>query len=176
LAKHPPTGLKRRTREHVIADLSANHVERHALQCGYSVEAVRHDYGIDLFVFTYDRDGAIEPGLLLLQLKATDKLRRVAKRTSIAVRLERRDLVGWLRQLQPVILVVYDARREVAYWLHVQDHFRDGPRVPRDRLDGTRTVRIPTANVMTPVAMREFARRKEELHLRLAEEDVNDVE
>lgn len=28
---------KRRTRSHVIADLGANHVEKHALRCGYPV-------------------------------------------------------------------------------------------------------------------------------------------
>jgi hypothetical protein len=39
---------KRRTREHVIADLSVNHVERQALLCGFSVERIRVDYGIDL--------------------------------------------------------------------------------------------------------------------------------
>src|SRR5262249_34564309 len=50
---------KRRTREHVIADLSANHVERHALLCGFSVERIRLDYGIDLIIHTYNRSGEI---------------------------------------------------------------------------------------------------------------------
>jgi len=38
---------KRRTREHVIADLSANHVERHVLRSGHTVERLVHDYGIE---------------------------------------------------------------------------------------------------------------------------------
>ena len=33
---------KRRTREHVLADLSANHVEKQALLCGFAVERLRH--------------------------------------------------------------------------------------------------------------------------------------
>jgi hypothetical protein len=37
---------KRRTREHVIADLSVNHVERMVLRCGWTVERVRRDYGL----------------------------------------------------------------------------------------------------------------------------------
>jgi hypothetical protein len=41
--KKPVPRKKRRTREHVIADLSANHVERHALLCGYSVERHVHE-------------------------------------------------------------------------------------------------------------------------------------
>ena len=36
---------KRRTRAHVLADLSINHVERHVLLCGFSVDRVEHDYG-----------------------------------------------------------------------------------------------------------------------------------
>jgi hypothetical protein len=34
---------KRRTREHVIADLSVNHVERFALLCGFVSEHMRYD-------------------------------------------------------------------------------------------------------------------------------------
>ena len=34
---------KRRTREHVIADLSVNHVERQALLCGYAIERWFHE-------------------------------------------------------------------------------------------------------------------------------------
>src|SRR5437660_1542756 len=37
---------KRRTREHVIADLSINHVERCVLRCGWTAERTRYDYGI----------------------------------------------------------------------------------------------------------------------------------
>lgn len=61
--KKPVPRKKRRTREHVIADLSANHVERHALLCGYSVERCLHDYGIDLVITTYDTQGNVENGV-----------------------------------------------------------------------------------------------------------------
>jgi hypothetical protein len=44
------TDRKRRTRGHVLADLSANFVEKQALLCGYTAERVRLDYGIDLVV------------------------------------------------------------------------------------------------------------------------------
>jgi hypothetical protein len=44
---------KRRTREHVIADLSINHVERLVLRCGWTAERTRYDYGIDLYMQTY---------------------------------------------------------------------------------------------------------------------------
>jgi hypothetical protein len=45
---------KRRTREHVIADLRVNHVERLVLRCGWTVERTRYDYGLDLDMHTYN--------------------------------------------------------------------------------------------------------------------------
>jgi hypothetical protein len=39
---------KRRTREHIIADLSVNHVERLILRCGWVARRMNPDYGIDL--------------------------------------------------------------------------------------------------------------------------------
>ena len=53
---------KRRTREHIIADLAVNHVERQALLCGFTVERNRYDYGIDLEITPFDENGEIEPG------------------------------------------------------------------------------------------------------------------
>jgi hypothetical protein len=65
---------KRRTREHVIADLSVNHVERLVLRCGWTVERTQYDYGLDLVMRTYSASGEIESGTVWFQLKATDHL------------------------------------------------------------------------------------------------------
>ena len=56
LAKKTTGSKKRRTREHVIADMSINHIERQASLCGYAVERWVHDYGIDLIDVPLDRD------------------------------------------------------------------------------------------------------------------------
>jgi len=45
---------KRRTREHIIADLGVNHVERHILLCGHTAERVFYDYGYDLALTTFN--------------------------------------------------------------------------------------------------------------------------
>lgn len=78
---------KRRTRQHIIADLSCNHIERIALLCGYSVERVRADYGNDLILFTYDEHGEPETGLIYIQAKATDKLSLLAGGATISIRV-----------------------------------------------------------------------------------------
>jgi hypothetical protein len=53
---------KRRTREHILEDLSVHHVEGHVLRCGWVVERMEHDYGIDLEILTFDRVGQVEAG------------------------------------------------------------------------------------------------------------------
>jgi hypothetical protein len=53
---------KRRTREHVIADLGVNFVERKILLAGFVAEREHFDYGIDLVVKTFDAAGVIDPG------------------------------------------------------------------------------------------------------------------
>jgi hypothetical protein len=157
LARHRQAQQKRRTREHVIADLSVNHAERHVLLCGYTAERRFHDYGLDLLVYTYNARGEVEPGEIHLQLKATDHLKVVASGTLIAQRPERRDVAAWLRQLMPVILVVYDAPADVAYWLHAQDHFARRPRFNPRTGSSTLTVRIPRSNVLNSAAAGQFA-------------------
>ena len=73
---------KRRTREHIIADLAVNHVERAVLRCGYTVERHWHDYGFDLLLYTYNNNGEYENGDVRIQVKATDHLKRKADGTT----------------------------------------------------------------------------------------------
>jgi hypothetical protein len=143
----------------VLADLSVNHVERFALRCGYAVQRLSPDYGLDLQIRTFDERGFLEEGVLWMQLKATDNLKTSRHGKSALVRVERRDVLSWMRELYPVILVVYDAARDMAYYLVTGDYFA-GPEVFA-RLKGARvTVPIPTENVVTAKAMRELARLK----------------
>lgn len=102
---------KRRTREHVIADLSVNFVEKCGLQCGWTVQRFSPDYGLDLLLATFNRRGEIENCEVRLQLKATDSVRVVPHRQAIAVRLDWWDVVYWLNEWLPVILIVYDAKK-----------------------------------------------------------------
>jgi hypothetical protein len=154
--KSPPR--KRRTREHIIADLSVNHVERQALLCGYVVERRHYDYGIDLELLTFNRKGEIDEGHILLQLKASDRLRLRPGQVEFPFRIERKDLVHWLANPSPVILIVYDARNTVAYWLYIQSYFRKREDFNLFTVGKTITVPMKTTAVVNPVAMRRFAR------------------
>jgi hypothetical protein len=112
--KKQRSSRKLRTREHVIADLSVNHVERQALLCGYSLERILHDYGIDLLLFTFTTGGEVESGYILLQAKATERLTWLRSGQHATFRIERSDLVGWLHEFLPVILIVYEASADRA--------------------------------------------------------------
>ena len=154
---------KRRPREHIIADLSVNHVERYVLRCGHSAERVRYDYGADLLVSTYDANSEIESGLVYMQLKATDMLNILRDRQTIAFPLRRSDLELWLHELMPYILVVYDAQSDVAYWLYVQAYFDRMHDFSLTQAGATVTVRIPKANVVDEAAIRQFAHYKNDI-------------
>jgi hypothetical protein len=152
---------KRRTRSHIIADLSANHVERHALLCGYAVDRVVHDYGIDLILWTYNENGEVESGQVFLQLKATDDLPLLADGQTIAFSVQHADLELWLTETMPYILVVYDARTEVAYWLYIQAYFERLADFDLSQIGETFTVHLSTENRLSEATIREFRRFKQ---------------
>jgi hypothetical protein len=134
-------------------------VEKLALRCGYAVDRVWHDYGLDLAVFTFDRQGYLEVGVLWMQLKATDHLKKVQGGNVVLVRLDRRDVLAWIAEVYPVILVIYDGAHDRAYWLSIQDYFADKQAFGKLR-GKTITIRIPAANLLSEKAMRTFAQEK----------------
>jgi hypothetical protein len=166
---------KTRTRGHVLADLSINHVERQVLLCGFSVDRVQHDYGYDLTMATYSAAGEFEPGAVYIQVKATDSLPRLADDRTIAWSVSRRDLKLWLAEAYPVILVVYDGERDRAFWTHIQVYF-SGRRISELFAGGeTLSVHIPMANRFNARAIRAIARDKNVLQAKLRGEGHTDV-
>jgi hypothetical protein len=159
---------KRRTREHVIADLGVNHVERHVLLAGHIVRPTHRDYGIDLTLSSFSERGEVERGEISIQVKATEKSRSLSRRAAVAVRVERRDLRAWLDDSLPVVLVLYDVSADRANWVYVQRHLKQ----QRKSLmrGGSRwvTIHLPDENVLNAQAVRELVEHKRKLlpHLR----------
>jgi hypothetical protein len=148
---------KLRTREHVIADLAVNHTERQALLSSGTVERIERDYGIDLILFTYTPRGEIESGCIFLQVKGTEELSWLKSGRHASFRVLRSDLVGWLREFLPIILIVYGASPDRAYWLHVQGHFAALPEFNLFQAGKSVTVHLPANQVLDPTAIRHFA-------------------
>jgi hypothetical protein len=169
VARRSYPGKKRRTREHVIADLSVNHVERQALLCGFTVERSVHDYGIDVSIHTFDQRGEVENGEVLVQVKASDRVRWLAGGRHLSFRVEKSDLLHWLQEPLPVMLVVYDALADRAYYLPVQEYFEGILGFDVWQARPSVTVRIPRGNVLDPVAVRQVAATKNSLVSRMRE-------
>lgn len=160
---HRPLVRKRRTREHIIADLSVNHAERHALLCGYTVEHPRSDYGYDLLLSTYDSNGEPENGEVRIQLKATDSLVLLKDKKFVSWRVLRSDLARWLQDPFPVILIVYDARNDCAYWLFVQRYFELIAGFNLFAAPITLSVKIPVENVLDQRALVLFSSFRDQM-------------
>lgn len=143
---------KRRTRPHVIAAQSVNHVERFILDEEHSAERIANDYGYDLVMFTFDDDGNAEEGAVYLQLKASENLRAEGK--NFVFQIDVRDYSRWTAEPMPVFLILYDATKRKAYWLYIQKFFADDPtRKPSARAKTIR-VRVPQSQVVSRSAIR----------------------
>ncbi len=142
---------KRRTREHVIADLSVNHVERFILRAGHVADRIFFDYGYDLTVRTFDANGEIERDFFYIQLKATDAPTFVDNGRAVSVRVAEGDLQAWREERVPVVLVLYDVPADTAYWLHIQDAASDITRS---------TLRVPVSQHFDEAAVELLRQRK----------------
>lgn len=127
---------KQRTRQHLIADQSVNHVERVIIEAGHTAQRLTPDYGYDLVLFTYDEHGYIEPGSAYLQVKARETLDANA---DYVFDIDIRDYNLWMMEQDPVILVLFGAERRRAYWIHIQAYFGNPLRKPKK---GARSVRV----------------------------------
>ena len=138
MARTGPAPRKQRTRQHVIADQSVNYVERFIIDEGHTAQRLEKDYGYDLLLFTFGEQGYVEPGLVSLQLKASESLKRSG--TDYVFDLDVRDYNLWMLEEIPVILILFDAARRRASWLDVQRYFRgEEARHPKK---GAKTVRV----------------------------------
>src|SRR4051794_25105969 len=153
---------KRRTRQHVIADLGIHYLERVILEEGHTFQRLGSDYGYDLLMNTFDEHGYVEPGFVYFQCKATESIPDTGEDCLFDVDI--RDYNLWRQEKAPVILTLFDADRRCAYWLSFQGYLRDLVRRPAK---ATRTirVRIPKRQRLTRPAIatiRDLKRRAPE--------------
>jgi Domain of unknown function (DUF4365) len=117
---------KQRTRHHVIEDLGFNHIERQILYAGFTIQRNTHnDYGYDGLVYTFNEQGEINPFNFHIQLKSTDNIQELKKKTTISFDLSKRDLELWLLSTTKLLVVLYDAQAEIAYFIDLQEYFKE---------------------------------------------------
>ena len=81
--------------------------------------------GLDGEILTFNELGAIEFGYFKFQLKSTDAIKLNHKEGFVKFDLSQRDIEAWLLAPTTVLLFVYDAQTEVAYYLDLQAYFEE---------------------------------------------------
>jgi hypothetical protein len=152
---------KRRTRQHIIADLGVNFVEKQVLLAGYVLVREVYDYGNDCYIHTFSAEGETENGEIIVQVKATDNIRATEK--GYVFDLSVRDLESWLSNRTPTVLILYDARHDTAYFIELQEYFREHQEAWQNIRKFVR-VFIPSANLFHPKAVKHLRTIKNQLY------------
>jgi hypothetical protein len=149
---------KRRTRSHVIEDISINFAERQVLLCNFALLKEESDYGTDLYIKTFDAKGLVESGQIRVQMKASDSVKYDAK-GNIEFSLDTRDLNVWIQEYDPVLFVVYDASSAKAYYLHIQDFWKRLKMSPTSSKVKQKSIKvtIPNRNKLNPTHVQRLS-------------------
>ena len=116
---------KQRTREHIFEDLGINHIERQVFYAGYTFyRYTSNDYGYDASMTTFNEKGEIENLQMNIQLKSTDAIKQTANKQFFVYDISKRDLELWNKATFPVLFIIYNAQKEVAYYLDLQEYFK----------------------------------------------------
>jgi hypothetical protein len=117
---------KRRTRQHIIEGLGLNHIEKHILLSGNVLRRFSdYDYGYDGAIETFNEQGEKQNQMFMIQLKSTDHIQLSPQKGGFIVDLSKQDLELWIECSHPVLLILYDAQQEVAYFTDLQNYFNE---------------------------------------------------
>jgi hypothetical protein len=138
---------KRRTREHVIADLSVHYVEGLVLRCGFTMQRIQADYGYDATIDLYNQNGELENEYIRAQIKASDNLQAyaIAGGSVYSFPVSTKDYRLWAETLLPVLFILYDARMQEAYWLDLQQYTTSSEQTVKGKYH---RLRVPQNNVL----------------------------
>ena len=147
---------KLRTRKHIIEDLGLNHIEKQILLSGNILKRNQdNDYGYDGMINTFDEIGQIDNLSFLVQLKSTDFIELSPQKGGFIVDLSKRDLELWLRSKSPVLLILYDAQGDIAYFVDLQTYFNENRLLLKNVRKFVR-IFIPTKSVFNSSAVKEL--------------------
>jgi Domain of unknown function (DUF4365) len=117
---------KRRTRAHIIEGLGLNHIEKHILLTGNVLRRYsEYDYGYDGSIEMFNELGEIQNRELMIQLKSTDNIQSSSQKGGFIIDLSKSDLELWLESSSLVLLILYDAQKDVAYFAELQTYFNE---------------------------------------------------
>lgn len=148
---------KQRTRAHIIEDLGFNYVERQILYAGFTVHrySSNNDYGYDGLFHIFNERGEYQNGIVFFQLKSTDQIQFSTKKEAFVFDLSHRDLELWLADTITMLLILYDAQKEMAYYIDLQAYFKENS-ITTDKEWKFIRVYIPKARIFTQSVAQSF--------------------
>lgn len=147
---------KRRTRQHIIEDLGLNHIERQILLTGNTFRRFGdNDYGYDGMIETFNKQGETQNLTFMVQLKSTDNIQLSPQKEGFIVDLSKRDLEHWLESRLTVLLILYDAKEEIAYFVDLQSYFNENRLLLRNVRKFVR-IFLPPKSIFNKTAMQEL--------------------
>lgn len=127
------------------------------------MDKTQHDYGLDVIIYTYQSNGEIQEGFVHIQLKASDNIKYAKRGSFLSLSVGRAHLESWLAEPFPVVLVVYDAARDKAYWVYVQRYFAHIPNFSLTDIKKRYSIRVPIDQVVEEEAVHKFAEFKQSI-------------
>jgi hypothetical protein len=83
-----------------------------------------NDYGIDGIIQVFRQTGEIDKKIVNFQLKSTDHIQYSSSKEALKFDLNMRDLEFWLSHDRPTLLLLFDAQKEVAYFIDLEIYFQ----------------------------------------------------
>ena len=137
----------KRPSEHVKEDISRQILER-KIPPEWILREIDPDYGIDKSLEIVE-DGVVTGKEILIQLKGTETID--VHGDHILFRMETDHLKYYLEKDLPVLLILVDIKKEVCYWIFLQQHAFDELNInnPSWTDQQTVTIRIPNEKKVT---------------------------
>jgi hypothetical protein len=159
--------MPKRPRAHIIEDKAGNFLKDRFFSEGWAVEDLNQDYGEDFLVRIFESHKAT-PWSFFVQSKATDKMKKHLLKNGkfISFRIESQHVLHWRQFWEPVLLIVFDVSRRVAYWEVIQDS------LGKTDLGRQKTVAIsiPLGNVLNKEGLRRIKARTKKRFERFEEQ------
>ncbi|KKM64808.1 hypothetical protein LCGC14_1497600, partial [marine sediment metagenome] len=110
------------------------------------------DYGLDFYITVAENTLIKEKYNFLVQLKGSESISY--KKEYFAFKMDIKHLRSYLEIPIPVLLVIYDVKTEVGYWINVQRYCRNILNIesPKWIEQKTKNLRIPLENQLTDIS------------------------
>jgi Domain of unknown function (DUF4365) len=168
--------FRRRTRADVIVAQARNHIEKFVIDKGHGVDRRRPEYGYHLRITTFDEAGYEENGSILAWLKGSDNLVDLSGKGFFAIKINIKYYNVWIKELDPVFVILYDARNGKAYRVYLRAYFNEHPtRRPTENAERF-TLRVSRANLLTGDTIDYMRDRKAAILARWATKKINHLD